>query len=326
MPMVNKNRLPNIVAIGGGTGLSAFLNGMKNFPVNISAIVTVADDGGSSGILREDLKMPPPGDIRNVLVSLSNSPEELQELLQFRFEEEEGRNNYLVGHPVGNLMLAALTQILNGDFNLAVKKMGEMLNVKGKVLPVSHNAMELCGRCIDGTIVKGESSFVNASSPLKEVFYEERLNISPGVIKAIREADVVVLGPGSLYTSVIPNIIIPEVAKTILENEHADIVYICNIMTELGETEGYTVDDHVDALKRHGISMITKVIVNDQPIPANVLDAYEKENAQKVIYNEIKTIDYEVVFSRIAQIINNTVRHDSIKTAATIYSIAIEHR
>lgn len=327
MVYINGTKEPNIVTIGGGTGLSTFLQGLKAFPVIIDAIVTVADDGGSSGVLREDLKIPPPGDIRNVLVSLSNSPEQLQQLLQFRFENDDNADHelYLSGHPVGNLMLAALTQIYEGDFNLAVKKMAEMLNVKGNVFPVSHRAAELCAECVNGTIVKGESNFVNAGNPLKRVFYEKDIVASPGVLEAIKRADVIVLGPGSLYTSVIPNIIIPSVAAAINNNKKADIVYICNIMTEDGETNDYTVVDHVAALKNHGINNISKVIVNDKKIPKKVLQSYEAEQATEVTHNQELVTDYEIVYSRIAQIVNGTVRHDPIKTAATVYSIAIDH-
>jgi len=325
MTYIRVTKEPNIVAIGGGTGLSTFLQGLKAFPVMIDAIVTVADDGGSSGVLREDLKIPPPGDIRNVLVALSNSPEQLQELLQFRFEDEDNQELYLSGHPVGNLMLAALSQIYHGDFNLAVKKMAEVLNVKGNVFPVSHHAAELCVECENQKIVKGESNFINAGSPLKRVFYENEVVASPGVLDAIKRADVIVLGPGSLYTSVLPNIIIPSVAEAIRQNKQADIVYICNIMTEEGETEGYTVHNHVEALINHGISNISKVIVNDKKIPAKILRAYEAERATEVQHDKTIETNYEIVYSRIAQIVNGTVRHDPIKTAATVYSIAIEH-
>lgn len=324
--MFTRVKQPKIVAIGGGTGLSTFLRGLKSFPVQISAVVTVADNGGSSGVLREDLNIPPPGDIRNVLVALSNSPEQLQKLLQFRFEDEAGTvKNYLDGHPVGNLILAAMTQIYNGDFNLAVKKTAEMLNVNGTVLPVSHQGAELCGECIDGEIVRGESSFCKLEKPLRRVFYEADVEVSPGVIEAIKAADVIVLGPGSLYTSVLPNIIVPSVAQAITENKHADVVYISNIMTEAGETDNYTVEDHVEALYRHGITRISKVVVNDQDIPKHILVAYEKEFADRVTFDMSAEKEYEIVFSRVAKVKNNIVRHDSIKTAATIYSIAVEH-
>ncbi|MGL5043122.1 MAG: gluconeogenesis factor YvcK family protein [Culicoidibacterales bacterium] len=317
---------PKIVAIGGGTGLSTFLRGLKSFPVMITAIVTVADSGGSSGVLREELQIPPPGDIRNVIVALSNSPEQLQQLLQFRFQgdtpEEE---SYLKGHPVGNLILAAMTQIYNGDFNLAVKKTAQMLNVNGTVFPLSNKAQILCGRCLDGTLVEGESNFSSLTSPLTEIFYEAEVRTSPGVIEAIQAADVIVLGPGSLYTSVLPNVIVPEVAQAIANNKRADVVYISNIMTEAGETDNYTVEDHVNALYRHGIKKITKVVVNDQPIPVQILNAYKTEMAQEVKLTNTEDIPYEIVFSRVAKIRRGIIRHDSIKIAAAIYSIALDH-
>lgn len=322
---MNEKRLPNIVALGGGTGLSTFLQGLKKFPVNITAIVTVADNGGSSGVLREDLKIPPPGDIRNVIVSLSNSPDKMQELLQFRFCNDD-ESQYLSGHPVGNLILAAMTQIHGGDFMLAVKKTAEMLDVNGTVFPVSHKAAALCGRTETGRIIKGEANFVYNEEALVEVFYEEEVTTSPEVIQAISNADVIVLGPGSLYTSVLPNIIIPSVAKAIRSNKRADVVYISNIMTEAGETDGYSVENHIEAIHRHGVDNISKVIINDQPIPSKILRAYREECSEVVRYgatNEEKA--YDVILSRIARIHNQTVRHDSIKTAAAVYSVAIEH-
>ncbi|GBU10827.1 CofD superfamily transferase [Erysipelotrichaceae bacterium] len=322
-----KERKPRIVAIGGGTGLSTFLQGLKFFPVEITAIVTVADNGGSSGVLRDDLKIPPPGDIRNVLVALSNSPEQLQKLLQFRFEQtdEKGMSHYLNGHPVGNLILAAMTQIYQGDFNLAVSKTAEMLNVNGTVYPVSHSAVELCGECVDGTIVRGEANFCGLTTALNYVYYENEMKTSPGVLEAILAADVIVLGPGSLYTSVLPNLIVPQVSEAIAKNKKADVVYISNIMTEAGETDNYDVEQHVEALFRHGIKKITKVIVNDQKISKNVLKAYEEEAAVEVKLRNDDGHDYELIFSRVAKVKKGIVRHDPIKISAAIYSIAVEH-
>lgn len=320
--MVEK-KLPNIVAIGGGTGLSTFLRGLKRFPVDITAIVTMADDGGSSGVLREGLNIPPPGDVRNVLVALSNSPEKMQELLQFRFQTE--KNQYLDGHPVGNLILAAMTQICGGDFAQAVEQMAEMFNVNGKIFPVSYKGAALCGLCIGGNVIKGESNFAKNEEQLVSVFYESDVKVIPGVIDALLEADVIVLGPGSLYTSVLPNVIVPKVAEAINKNSRADIVYISNIMTENGETNNYSVHDHVESLYRHGLKRVDYVIVNDEKIPQKILKKYALEAASVVEHHVNDLASYEVIFSRIVRIEDDIVRHDPIKTAAAVYSIALKH-
>lgn len=316
---------PKVVAIGGGTGLSTLLRGLKHFPVDITAIVTVADDGGSSGVLREDFRIPPPGDIRNVLVALSGSETLFNDLLQFRFSSERGEN-YLDGHPVGNLLLAAMTALTDGDFVQAIENIGDVLNIKGRVYPASPTANVLHAELEDGTFVKGESTLATKGSPIKRVFYQGDTEAVPEAIEAILEADVVILGPGSLYTSVIPNILFPEIAAAVNNNLVADVVYIANIMTEAGETDNYTAADHLQAIINHGVTSVNKIIVNDEAIPQKFLLSYAEENAIPV-ENDIERLEemgVQVILSRVVDLSDNTVRHDSIKTAASVYAIALD--
>ncbi|MGL6058358.1 MAG: gluconeogenesis factor YvcK family protein [Culicoidibacterales bacterium] len=316
---------PKIVTIGGGTGLSTVLSGLKHFPVDITAIVTVADDGGSSGILRSDLQVPPPGDIRNVLVALSDVEPVLEELMQFRFQNTD---SYLSGHPVGNLLLAALYSISDGNFVDAVEKMARVLNVSGQVYPSAAKAMVLHAELEDGTIVEGESQLAKHKSPIKRVFFEDQQPAVPECMEAILEADVIVFGPGSLFTSVIPNILFPEIQQAILDSS-AQKVYICNIMTEHGETDFYTVSDHIQKLNEHlGASFLDAVIANDEAIPKEYLKRYAQESAQPVILDcpTIEAMGIEIIPSRIADWdITYGVRHDAIKVAAAVYSRALEY-
>ncbi|MGL5296541.1 MAG: gluconeogenesis factor YvcK family protein [Culicoidibacterales bacterium] len=316
---------PKVVAIGGGTGLSTLLSGLKHFPVDITAIVTVADDGGSSGILRSDLQVPPPGDIRNVLVALSDVEPVLAELMQFRFKQKD---SYLEGHPVGNLLLAAMYAISDNNFVDAVEKMARVLNVRGQVYPSAAQAMVLHAELEDGTIVCGESQLSQHKEPIKRVFFENVAPAVPECIASIYDADILVFGPGSLFTSVIPNILFPEIREAILAST-AQKLYVCNIMTEHGETDFYTVSDHIQKLNAHmGQTFLDAVIANDEEIPAQYLKRYAQESAQPVILDRdaIELMNIEVIASRIADWdVKKGVRHDAIKVAAAVYSRVLEY-
>lgn len=316
---------PKIVTIGGGTGLSTLLGGLKHFPVDITAIVTVADDGGSSGILRSDLQVPPPGDIRNVLIALSDVEPVLEELMQFRFQKND---HYLSGHSVGNLLLAAMYAISDENFVDAVEKMARVLNVRGQIYPSAAKAMVLQAELEDGTIVQGESQLAKYPMQIKRVFFEHQEPAVPECLEAIADADVIVLGPGSLFTSVIPNLLFPEIQAAILASS-AQKVYICNIMTEHGETDFYTVSDHIQKLNEHmGSDFLDAVIANDEEIPKEYLKRYAQESAQPVILDKpaIEAMNVEIIPSRIADWdVKRGVRHDAIKVAAVVYSRALEY-
>jgi uncharacterized cofD-like protein len=239
------NRGPKIVAIGGGTGLSTLLRGIKQYSANITAIVTVADDGGSSGRLRREIGVLPPGDIRNCVAALADEEKLLTELFQYRFQAGDG----LTGHSFGNLFLTAMTEI-TGDLEQAIAASSQVLAVRGKVLPATLADVRLWAELDDGRIIEGESKITEAKGKIARIgcFPANPLAL-PAVIKAIKEADYIVIGPGSLYTSIVPNLLVPEIQAAIAKVKIPRI-YVCNIMTQPGETEGYSVSDHIRALDR----------------------------------------------------------------------------
>ncbi|RXJ01741.1 YvcK family protein [Anaerobacillus alkaliphilus] len=309
----------NIVVIGGGTGLSAILRGLKTFPVDITAIVTVADDGGSSGRLREEFDIPPPGDVRNVLVALSEVEPLVEELFQHRFQNGHG----LQGHSLGNLLLAGMTSI-TGDFAKGVHELSKVLNVRGKVLPAANQSIVLKAEMIDGSIVVGESTIPKIGKKIKRVFLTPE-NVQPlaETLTAIRKADLIVIGPGSLYTSVLPNLLVPGIAEAV-KKASAKKVYICNVMTQPGETDNYTASDHVQALVSHvGTGIIETIIVNNQEIDKQYLELYAKEGAKDVKYDkvELQKLSYQIVADRLLIYRDNLLRHDAIKLSQLLLSL-----
>lgn len=308
-----------VVAIGGGTGLSSLLRGLKHFPVDITAVVTIADDGGSSGMLRESFEMPPPGDIRNVITAMSEVEPLVQQLFQYRFKT----GTELKGHPVGNLLLAAMNDITN-DFPSAVSALCQVLNVRGRVLPSTIEAPHLKARLVDGQIVEGEKYIGKAPKQIEEIFLDKEHEASKEVIAAIEKADAIILGPGSLYTSVIPNLIVPNVKEAILTSK-AKKLYISNIMMEPEETRGYTVSDHVSAIEKHlgKVGAIDTVFVNDGVVPKELEDEYwrvDQITVSPVDYDVLEKMNIEVVASRFIEERVNYVRHDSLKLASTIFT------
>ncbi|MFC4618590.1 uridine diphosphate-N-acetylglucosamine-binding protein YvcK [Camelliibacillus cellulosilyticus] len=300
--------LPKVVAIGGGTGLSVLLRGLKAKPLDITAIVTVADDGGSSGVLRSELQMPPPGDIRNVLAALSETEPLFEKLLQHRFQNGNG----LSGHSVGNLLLAAMTSIM-GDFALGVRELSRVLNVKGKVLPAANQSIVLNAIMIDGTIVEGESNIPKHSDKIDRVYLTPKdVEPLPESLQAIREADLIILGPGSLYTSVLPNLLVPKLGEEICKAK-ARKVYICNVMTQKGETDQFTASEHVKVLLEHiKDPCINTVIVNSQPVPVRILKRYELEGAEPVFFDKkrLEALGVKVIDDNIIKYDQAVIRHN----------------
>lgn len=258
---------PKIAVIGGGTGLSTMLRGLKNYTTNITAIVTVGDDGGSSGRLRAELGVLPPGDIRNCITALADEEKVVTDLFQYRFESGQG----LEGHNFGNLFLTAIYSMTDGNFMEAVRVAGKVLNIKGTVLPATLKAIQLSAEMEDGSMVAGESHITEAGGRIKRLICEpEDLKATPEAIEAILDAELIILGPGSLYTSIIPNLLIKGIADAIRKSK-AKKLYVCNVMTQKGETEDYTVGDHCEALLAHsgtpmdkGYKLIDAVLINDQ--------------------------------------------------------------
>jgi len=308
-----------IVAIGGGTGLSTLLRGLKRKTSNITAVVTVSDDGGSSGRLQKELGVLPPGDVRNCLVALSDDEALLTDLFRYRFNEGEG----LSGHSFGNLFLAAMTGV-TGDFDDAIKASSRVLNIKGRVLPSTLGVAKLCARLEDGSIVEGETN-VSASasrSSIKHVFFDPPYAAPLGeVLEAIRGADAIVLGPGSLFTSILPNFLVDRVAAEVAKSS-AVKMYICNVMTQPGETDDMTAADHVEALVRNaGDRVCDYVIVNDEP-PHRLLEAYAEEG-QVPVKPDTERIESMGLIPVTAPVISETatVRHDPEKLAQVVVSI-----
>jgi uncharacterized cofD-like protein len=310
-----------VVAIGGGTGLSTLLRGLKRATTNLTAVVTVTDDGGSSGRLQKELGILPPGDIRNCLVALADDEALVTDLFQYRFREGDG----LTGHSFGNLFLAAMTGI-TGNFDRAVKESSRVLNIKGRVLPATLETVRLCATLVDGTVVSGETNISRSHEPIAELTLEPKgARPLPEVLEAIRGADAIVLGPGSLYTSVLPNFLVEGLAEAVADS-NAIKIYICNVMTQPGETDAFTASAHVRTLLAHaGHHVCDTVIVNEQP-PKRLLEAYAEEGQIPVTPDTAELADLGVRVVGAAVISETqTVRHDSQRLADVVLKLIDEH-
>ncbi|MBO1623858.1 gluconeogenesis factor YvcK family protein [Bacillus arachidis] len=316
---MKKERKPKIVIMGGGTGLSVLLRGLKKYPVDITAIVTVADDGGSSGRLRDELEIPPPGDIRNVLVALSDVEPLVEALFQHRFTSGEG----LTGHALGNLLLAGMTSI-TGDFFHAITETSKVLNVRGRVLPAANQSVVLHAELEDGKIVTGESKIPYFGKKINRVFLTPS-DVEPlyETLTEIQRADLLVFGPGSLYTSILPNLIVKKIGDAVL-NAKAKKIYVCNVMTQAGETMEYTAFDHVQALHDHlGAPFIDTAIVNNHGIPAELRNLYAEEMSEPVVIDEDRFAESNIslIQDELAKYDDQVVRHDTLKLASILYSL-----
>ncbi|MBQ9245150.1 YvcK family protein [bacterium] len=317
------NRGPKIVAIGGGTGLSTMLKGIKKITNNITAVVTVGDDGGSSGKLREELGVLPPGDIRSCIAALADDEDLVAKLFQFRFKECSG----LTGHSFGNLFLTAMCAI-TGDMVRAVKESSKVLSIRGRVLPSTLDDMRLVAEMDDGTIIKGESNIPESGKKIKRLFSEpDNCKALEDVIWAINDADLIILGPGSLYTSVIPNLLIKSIAKAVNDSK-AKKIYVCNIMTQPGETDGFKVSDHLKALISHAKyeKIMDAVLVNND-LPQELLAPYKDAGSEPVEVDraEIAKMGIEVVQKNLIEDKryedghSSFVRHSPGRLARVIY-------
>lgn len=308
-------RGPRIVVVGGGTGMPNVLSSLKQYTSNLTAVVTVADDGGSSGRLRKDFGTPPPGDIRNCIVALSDQETLLNDLFQYRFK---GHGD-LKGHSFGNLFITVMKEI-TGDFGRAVEESSRVLSTRGTVMPVTFESMTLQAKLKNGKMVMGESNISKSKVPIDQVMLKEK-SVKPNreVLKAILEADAVVLGPGSLYTSVIPNLLIPQVAETIALSRAVKI-YVCNVMTQPGETDGYTVSDHVKAILKHtGPNFIHYVIANKEKVSPKLLHRYEMFHQEPVLLDEaaVEALGVKLIKNNLLNY-ENYVRHSSDKLGKAI--------
>ncbi|MDZ5783614.1 gluconeogenesis factor YvcK family protein [Marinococcus luteus] len=305
-----------VVVMGGGTGIGVLLRGLKQFPADITAIVTVADDGGSSGRLRKEFNIPPPGDVRNVLVALAEVEPLIEELFQHRFTSGEG----LTGHSLGNLLVAGMTSI-TGDFAKGITELSTVLNVRGKVLPASNRSIELFAKMKDGSTVYGESLIPKAGKQIDQVFiHPPDAEALPETVRAIEQADVIVIGPGSLFTSIMPNLIVPGIRDAI-NRSGARKVYICNVMTQPGETDGFSAADHLHAIEKHtGGAFVDTVLVHNGEIPAPVLANYEKQQAfpVKCDYERLEQIGCRVVTDTFMHYDGLVLRHNAKKVSEAL--------
>lgn len=319
--------MKKIVVIGGGTGTYTVLTGLKEYPVDLTAVVSMVDSGGSSGRLRDEFGVLPPGDVRRALLALSNLPLEkisLRQLFEYRFDNGRG----LKGHPFGNLLLTALTDI-TGREDLAIKEAEKILDVKGGVLPVTLESSNLCVRLEDGTIIKGETNIdirrIRPDLKILDVFLDPPIRIFQGAKKAILASDLIILGPGDLYTSVIPNLLVEGVTEAIAKSR-GKLVYVCNLMTKHGETDDFSASDFIREIKRYlgvaGEKLSCVLINNDFSVPKKVLQRYKEEKSfpVKADAEECKKLVPKVIAKPLAAA-GQLWRHDSKKLAKALFSL-----
>lgn len=309
--------LKKVVVLGGGTGLSVLLSGLKLFPIDITAVVSVADDGASTGRLREEFNIPAVGDLRKVLVSLSEVDPLMEELLQYRFDTDSD----LDGHAMGNLLLAALFNI-TGNLTDSLSALSKIFNIRGKILPFTEDYAVLVAHTKNGDVIEGESNITKAFKEIDYIEYKGEVRATKKVIRALKNADLVIIGIGSLYTSVIPNLLDKSVVK-ILKESKAKKMYVSNIMTEHGETDGFTVSDCIKQINKYaGDNFIDVVVANNGNIDDYILDLYKTENSEPILLDkgELDKMGINIISDNLVKIVNNQVRHDNVRVALDIFT------
>ncbi|AXX64797.1 MAG: uridine diphosphate-N-acetylglucosamine-binding protein YvcK [Lactobacillus sp.] len=327
---VIKGRRPKITVIGGGTGLPVVLNSLRDLNADITAVVTVADDGGSSGAIRNYINVVPPGDIRNVLVSLSNLDKLSLDVFQYRFASDD---SFLAGHAIGNLVIAALSEMYGNNIFDAVQELSRMMEVEGHVFPASNEPLTLNAEFTDGTTLAGEHEITYAGKTIQRVWVtdtnnpEEQPEAVLPVLAAIMQADVIVLGPGSLFTSILPNLMISNLGEAVKQTQ-AEVVYICNIMTQKGETVNFTDADHVKVLNQHlGGHFIDTVLVNSTPVPPNYMDYVRYNEYLKQVgsdFTELRKMGCRVITDDFLSLHDGGAFHDGNKVAREIVNLAFQ--
>lgn len=307
-----------VVVLGGGTGMSTLLKGLKQFPIDITAIVSVCDDGKSTGRLREEFNTPAVGDIRKVIVSLAEKDSVFGDVINYRFQTTSDLN----GHTVGNLILTALSEI-TGNLSDAIESISKILKLKGRVLPLTEDCVTLMGKMEDGEIIEGEHNITECPKKINEVYYKEEPVVCEASLKAIREADLIILSMGSLYTSILPNLLCHDILKE-LEKSNSKIIYVSNMMTQPGETDNYKVSDHLKILNKYLKNRkVDVVIANNSIIDKNILKKYETlEQKDQVILDE-ENIDIEIIKNDYVNIQDEVIRHKVDKLALDIYAYLI---
>lgn len=312
-----------VVVLGGGTGSSTLLRGLKDFPVDLTAIVSVCDDGSSTGVLREEFNIPAVGDIRRVLIALSETEPLVMDLFNYRFHTTSD----LDGHTVGNLLLTASSEI-TGNLSDGIEALSKIFNLKGKVVPLTEDNVVLMGEMADGTIVEGEHHITQTKGSVKRVFYKERPVPTQAAINALLEADLILLSMGSLFTSIIPNLICDEIREAI-DRSKAKVMYVCNMVTQPGETENFKVSDHVRMLNGYlGTHKIDVVVANDGEIDVQMAKRYESlEQKDPVLLDRKETclLVEQIISGDYVTVRNNLLRHDVLKLGLHIFGYLLEY-
>ena len=307
-----------VVVFGGGTGISFLVRGLKEFPVDITTIISVSDNGSSTGKLREEFFMPAMGDVRKVIVALSNADDKIKELLQYRFDTYTDLN----GHPVGNLIMAAMYNI-TGSLKESIKVLSDFLNVRHKILPLSEDYLTLMAETTSGDIIHGETEIGHDRRNIEKVFYDEKPNVDEEIISEILDCDLIIFSMGSLYTSIIPNLLSCEVVDAI-DQSKAKILYTCNAVDQMFETEGYRVSDYIRIINKYlGRRKIDAVLVADSKLPTDVVDQYissENKNLVEVDDDNVRKLKCELIREDLLTICGNYIRHDSLKLAVSIFN------
>ncbi len=308
-----------VVILGGGTGISYLLKGLKNFPIDITAVITVSDNGRSTGKLRKEFNTPAVGDIRKVITSLSEIDDPIKQMLSYRFNTSSD----LDGHAVGNLILTAMLDI-TGSLKASIASLSKLLDVRHTVLPISEDSsLTLMGEDKDGNIIEGEEQITKAHRQFEKIFYKNEPKVLPEVLNAIKEADLIIFSMGSLYTSVLPNIICKEV-KEVLNKTKAPIIYLCNAVTQPGETDDFTVSDHIKLINRYlDNKKIDAVIASNTKIDSNIAKKYETEEQKDPVlidYDNLNDLGVELIEDDLITVEDNTLRHNSLKLSSLIFS------
>lgn len=313
---MQKNK--KVVILGGGTGTSCIVRGLKYFPIDLTCVITVSDDGSSTGRLRKEFSTPAVGDIRKVLSNLSTLPDEVKDVMEYRLKAKSELN----GHALGNLVLTSLIRE-TGSLKTSIEYLSKILDVKAKVLPLSEDYLTLIGETVDGEIVEGEEKITLAGKKYKALFYKEEPHVLPEIFDAIKKADLIILSTGSLYTSVMPHIICKDVCEAIRKSK-AKVMYICNVMTQPGETDGFGVSDHVNSLEYYiGKDEIDVVLASNGKLSREMIDKYANEEQKepvKIDYKNIEKQKYELIEDDFVTIQDGTIKHNSLKVSSVIFS------
>lgn len=307
----------NVVVLGGGTGQSVLLKGLKMFPFNISAVVSVADDGKSTGKLRQEFNIPAVGDVRRVLIALSETEDIVEKLVNYRFHTTSD----LDGHTIGNILLAALIDIC-GDLSTGVKQISKTLKLKGKVLPLTDECVTLMGEMEGGEIIEGEHNITQSPKKIKRVFYKNDPIVNKEVINSILNSDAIILSMGSIYTSLIPNLLCEEVIKAI-DKTNSKIIYVCNLFSQPGETDNFKVSDHINLINSYlGKRKIDVVITNNKKVDKKLLKKYETKEQKSLVEVDSENIKIENINKPLVKLdVDNTLKHDTIKLGLEIMNV-----